>query len=140
MRCPGYNSTALSPGDGTPRAMAKPKQIIARTPKTDCAGGFRHNETMLEDTDRIGRVFSGYRVEEFLGRGGMGVVYRARDLQLGRPVALKFVSHDASSGGASRGRLLGEAQAAAGLNHPNICTIYAVGESEGQLFIAMEYL
>ena len=95
---------------------------------------------MLEDTDRIGRVFSGYRVEEFLGRGGMGVVYRARDLQLGRPVALKFVSHGTSSDGASRARLLREAQAAAGLNHPNICTIYAVGESEGQLFIAMEYL
>src|SRR5271170_8097 len=99
-----------------------------------------HNETMLEDTDFTGRVVSGYRVEELLGKGGMGVVYRALDLQLGRRVALKFVSPDASSGGASRGRLLREAQAAAGLNHPNICTIYSVGEFEGQLFIAMEYL
>jgi eukaryotic-like serine/threonine-protein kinase len=95
---------------------------------------------MLENADFTGRVVSGYRVEELLGKGGMGVVYRALDLQLGRRVALKFVAPDATSGGASRGRLLREAQAAAGLNHPNICTIYAVGEFEGQLFIAMEYL
>ncbi|MGA8939712.1 MAG: protein kinase [Acidobacteriaceae bacterium] len=88
----------------------------------------------------LGRVFAGYRVDELLGKGGMGVVYRAVDLQLGRNVALKFVSEEFGEGGDNRSRLLREAKAAASLNHPNICTIYAAGEAEGQLFIAMEYL
>lgn len=70
----------------------------------------------------------------------MGVVYRAVDTQLGRPVALKFVSASESADPGSRARLLREAQAAAALNHPNICTIYSVGEAGHQLFIAMEYL
>jgi serine/threonine-protein kinase len=95
---------------------------------------------MLENGEFEGRVFSGYRVDQLLGHGGMGVVYRALDVQLGRPVALKFVAPSSGSDPQSRARLLREAQAAAALNHPNICTIYAVGEAEGQLFIAMEYL
>lgn len=93
-----------------------------------------------ELTDIVGRVFSGYRVGELLGQGGMGVVYRAIDLRLGRPVALKFVSRDGGRDAAGHSRLLREAQAAGALNHPNICTIYSVGEEEGMLFIAMEYL
>ena len=100
----------------------------------------KHNKAMEDQTDLVGRVFSVYRVEERLGKGGMGVVYRALDLQLGRPVALKFVSREADPEGSGHARLLREAQAAAALNHPNICTIYAVGEADGQLFIAMEYL
>jgi serine/threonine protein kinase/Tfp pilus assembly protein PilF len=70
----------------------------------------------------------------------MGTVYRALDLQLGRPLALKFVSEQPGSDTVGTDRLLREAQAAASLNHPNICTIYAAGESEGRVFIAMEYL
>ena len=94
------------------------------------------------DTNRlaVGSQFGAYRIEGIIGKGGMGVVYRALDLQLGRPAALKFVSREAAPKAAGRARLLREAQAAAALNHPNICTIYAVGEADGQLFIAMEYL
>jgi len=93
----------------------------------------------MNDDIEVGRIFAGYRIEGLIGKGGMGVVYRALDLQLGRQAALKFVSADPSSG-VPRFSLLREAQAAASLNHPNICTIYAAGEVDGRVFIAMEYL
>jgi serine/threonine-protein kinase len=93
-----------------------------------------------DDLELLGREFAGYRVEQRLGQGGMGIVYRAVDVNLGRPAALKFVSPEAGWNVSGRARLLREAQAAASLNHLNICTIYAVGEAEGRLFIAMEYL
>lgn len=92
----------------------------------------------MSDDLEIGATFAGYRLEHVLGKGGMGVVYRAIDVRLGRPVALKLVSGDAAAHG--KHSLLNEAQAAASLNHPNICTIYSAGEADGRLFIAMEYL
>lgn len=95
---------------------------------------------MADVADLIGQTFSGYLIERKLGEGGMGVVYLALDVQLKRRAVLKFVSHSASPDPQRRARLLREAQAAAALNHPNICSIYATGEANGQLFIAMEYL
>ena len=88
----------------------------------------------LRPGNRIGQ----YEVRESLGAGGMGQVYRARDTRLDRFVALKIV-HD-TAGGLSADRVLREARAASALNHPNICTIYEVGEFEGRPFLAMEYI
>src|ERR1700722_9021682 len=86
----------------------------------------------------IGRVVSRYRVIEKLGHGGMGVVYKARDIRLERFVALKFLGAAVSENESVRQRFMQEARAASALDHPNICTIYGIEDTEdGQMFIAM---
>ena len=88
----------------------------------------------------IGETISHYRVLRVLGEGGMGVVYEAEDLRLGRHVALKFVAHAALDRKESVERFQREARTSSVLNHPNICTVYDVGERDGRHFIAMELL
>src|SRR5262245_48910290 len=104
------------------------------------AGAFTIEARQLADAEQaqrralIGRTLSHYRILSQLGAGGMGIVYKAIDMLLDRPVALKLIATSDGSDADSRGRFVREARAASQLNHPNICTIHDLGEHEGLQF------
>ena len=135
MKCPSCQAEVL----GDSRFCSKCGSAVSGAAEAQLS--FTKTMTTPQPGLGTGNLLAGkYQIQDEIGRGGMGIVYRAEDIKLKRPVALKFLPPEWTQDKEARERFLQEARAAAALSHPHICTIYEVDESNQQLFIAMEYI
>ena len=118
--------------------------MFPKVPVAPASWGGRSRETVRHNVPvselAVGIDFAGCRVEERIGRGGMGVVYRGTDLRLGRPVAIKLIASEYATDAAVRRRFEREAQLMAAIDHPNVIPVYAAGEQDGHLYLVMRYV
>src|ERR671910_2440545 len=119
-------------------ACAAPRRVSRR--QNQWYGRLDPPERTMKAAFTSGSTFAGYRIEDLVGRGGMGVVYRATDLSLERPVAVKLIAPELAQDEQFRTRFLREPKLAASLDHPNVIPIYEAGEHDGQLYLAMRFV
>src|SRR5438093_13502472 len=139
-RSPRQNPSRRRSPRNTKSPQRKKLRSTARPERSDncCTGPVQVASSGSGAAPMLGQRFGNYRIEGTLGEGGMGVVYRARDLRLDRPVAIKVLAPAALSDTNQRKRFFSEAKTASALNHPNIITIYEINDIDGMDYIAME--
>jgi formylglycine-generating enzyme required for sulfatase activity/dienelactone hydrolase len=129
--------TEIPPSEGLHEAGSTASMTVLEEPSAPADGDTGLLRSAVTPDPFAGRVLSHYRLEERVGAGGMGVLYRATDLKLGRAVAIKFLARHLIGDETAKARFVREARAASALDHPNVGTVYDIAEAEGELFIAM---